>query len=95
MVAQELDKVLLCRSLEEIKDALLEAYADLMGLGAFDAVEILVDQGVNVSPTSISWTQHTGRLGRPTLPPPLHRPPLARRPSHHRRFYCRARIPVT
>lgn len=48
VVRQELDKVMQAGNLEEIKDALVEAYADLMGLGAFDAVELVVDEGGKV-----------------------------------------------
>jgi outer membrane protein insertion porin family len=45
VVLQELRAVTAARSLEEIKDALVRAHADLMGLGAFEAVEITVDEG--------------------------------------------------
>jgi hypothetical protein len=48
VVRQELERVRHAGTLEEIRDALLTAHADLLGLGIFNAVEIVIDQSAEV-----------------------------------------------
>lgn len=44
-----------CQTLDEIKDTLLEAYEDLLGLDIFDGVEIVIDADNEVGP---AWAGH-------------------------------------
>lgn len=43
LVLRELLKVKEAQTLDEIKDSLLEAYENLMGLDIFDGVEVVID----------------------------------------------------
>lgn len=45
LVERELRRVEHASTLEEIKDELLEAYEDLVGLDIFDAVDVVIDKG--------------------------------------------------
>lgn len=48
LVRKELLRVRDARTLDEVKDAVLDAYTDLMSLGIFDVVDIVIDQGDKV-----------------------------------------------
>ena len=45
IVARELQQLPSARNLEEIKDALMEAWVALQGLQIFDAVDCIIDEG--------------------------------------------------
>ena len=61
IVLRELLKVRDARTLDEIKDTLLEAYEELMGLDIFEAVEVVVDADEKVR----GWEQGSSPSGTP------------------------------
>ena len=48
VVQRELQRVRGATTLEEIKDALLEAYVELVGLNVFEVVDLVLDEGGEV-----------------------------------------------
>ena len=58
IIARELQPLQQARSLDEIKDALLEIHDNLMSLDVFDAVEIIISDSDLVSDMSSSGGHH-------------------------------------
>ena len=69
VVRQELERVQHASTLEEIKDALLVAHADLLGLGIFKAVDIVIDQSAEVRKHLPLQRSETGGERFPHPPP--------------------------